>query len=288
MAPHLRGIGTHSSPPVLFDGNDHVIAEHKKSDSDIDYYPLPFIKLLDLGDDFELIQSVEYASSVDVTKSTHNLAKDAQGNIYSVGYYFYNNPNTNAMDQAGFLLKMNANLDSLWLRKYNYFEYTSATERLRDINVAPNGDIVLLGISEESLLSNESQYPGLDHVWTLKVDEQGCLEPGCHLIDGLTDIIVGLENTMTIYPNPVIDFTTVQFQLPSTGTFGRVSEDVSKNRLVLINAIGQQVLSIPFEKFYPYSSFNFQIDLSSHGSGFYTLHWMNGSTWVDSVKLIKQ
>ena len=49
---------------------------------------------------------------------------------------------------------------------------------------------------------------GLGHVWQVKLDQHGCLEPGCHLIEDTIDNVVqiiGLQNSLTVFPNPVKD-----------------------------------------------------------------------------------
>ena len=121
-------------------------------------------------------------------------------------------------------------------------------------------------------------------VWVFKVDEHGCLEPGCHLINGLESINIGLQNSMEVYPNPVKDQLNIQFNLPPSGSFG----DQKNNQLLILNPVGQIVLEEPLIMFRNHESFTTELNLSHLATGHYTLHWLSNKGWLDSTKIIKR
>ena len=133
----------------------------------------------------------------------------------------------------------------------------------------------MTGSAEEG--SNSTGVPFLDHIWTLKVDSFGCLEPGCQLIDGLEEIIFGLENSMSVFPNPASDDATIRFNLPAQYI-------PQKSRLEIYDLQGRKVEVIPLSIFH--NGFEKEIDVSKFNAGMYTVHWLSGGSWYDSVKLI--
>ena len=53
--------------------------------------------------------------------------------------------------------------------------------------------------------SNNPNNPPIygQDTWVVKVDSMGCLEPGCHLITGLTSQVTNLRGALRVWPNPV-------------------------------------------------------------------------------------
>ncbi len=181
--------------------------------------------------------------------------------------------------RVGTMAKVNMDGDSLWMREYRLFE-TATIHRLLDIGIASDSSFVGAGFV---LVVPPNPHVGQD-VWVFKVDQHGCLEPGCQLINGLQTINIGLQNAMNVYPNPVQDQLNIQFNIPASGTFG----NQKNNRLLLIDQIGKLVLENPLQSFQNNLSFSDQLDLSRFASGIYTLHWISDSGWLDSINVIKQ
>lgn len=182
--------------------------------------------------------------------------------------------------QAGFLLKLDSNRDSLWCKTYTLYEeefdgnpQDDAMYFLNDSKPTPDSGFVCCGWIHQMA---ENPNPGLLTPWVFKVDSVGCLEPGCHTV-GVSEIIVGLESTMRVYPNPVSDIANIEFNLPP-GIHEMSTE------LVLINIQGQKVLRHSLS---PTAHFSLvQIDVSTLNSGIYIAHWVDESRWFDSVKLV--
>jgi hypothetical protein len=112
------------------------------------------------------------------------------------------------------------------------------------------------------------------------VDSLGCLEPGCQDV-GVSEIVVGLQNTMGLYPNPVSSIANIAFSFPSNYAPPKNSE------LVVIDMQGREVLR-QFASIYGQSNTSVELDVSRLPGGMYTVHWVSGNAWLDSVKLVKE
>lgn len=209
--------------------------------------------------------------------------------IPNIGYLIVcNNQLTTAQGSGpdwrwmGGLLMLDANRDSLWFRKYSYYNnfpesntQLPARHYLLDSKPTPDGGFICCGYIDQQA---SDPNPYLLTPWLFKVDSLGCLEPGCQDV-GVSEIVIGLQNTMCVFPNPATDMANITFSLPAG--FHEVNTE-----LVVINIQGQEVsrqsLS-PTAFIAPV-----QMDVSHLASGVYTVHWVSGTTWYDSVKLVKE
>lgn len=182
----------------------------------------------------------------------------------------------------GCLLKLDANRDSLWRRTYTCYDNppeiqfaTFAKHYLLDSKRTPDGGFVCSGWIEQQ---QQDPNPFLQTPWLFKVDSLGCLEPGCQDVN-VSEIVIGLQNTMSVYPNPTTDIANISFNLPAG--FHEMNTE-----LVVINMQGQEVLRQSLSP----SSFisSVQVDVSSLAAAVYTVHWVSGAKWFDSVKLVKE
>lgn len=222
--------------------------------------------------DGEIIWEFQFGDSSEVS-GFYSSIEDWQHNIVSVG---------ETIDsfgwRSGTMMKSSLSGDSIWMRQYSLFD-NSVVHQLRDVAMASDSSYIAAGYV---LVVPPNPHVGQD-VWVFKVDQHGCLEPGCHLIDGLQSINIGLENTMDIYPNPVTDYLNVNFNLPPSGSFG----DQKNSRLLLINQVGKTVLEKSLQAFKNQQSFEVKLNLQEMNSGIYTLHWLSDKGWLDSIKLLK-
>ena len=202
----------------------------------------------------------------------HHLEDDS---YMMVGYHW-----TFERTRAGFLMKLNSDRGSLWYKNYTHYEELFTAENqhdawyyLNDSKPTPDGGFVCAGQIRQWF---ENPNPLLWTPWIFKVDSMGCVEPGCHNVD-VSEIVIGLENAMNVYPNPVSDIVNIEFNLPPS-VYGMNAE------LVVINMQGQEVVRQPLSPS-SYAS-PVQIDVSSLIRGVYIVHWVDESRWYDSVKLV--
>lgn len=180
----------------------------------------------------------------------------------------------------GVLLRTTSTGDSLWMRHYQYHDSLVSNGRgiLRDVVPTPDGGFVAVG----SALSVPGVYT--QDVWVIKVDEHGCLEPGCHLITGMETQITNLGGALKVWPNPVARGAPVQveLQLPE----GFVVQ--GQLRLTVTDAAGrvvqEEVLGQGGHRERPGAGrdeANFTGLVRAHWpSGLYHLHLTDNSRWL--------
>ncbi len=186
----------------------------------------------------------------------------------------------------GGLLRLNMERDSMWFRKYSYYNnfpesstQFPARHFLLDSKPTPDGGFVCCGYIDQQ---GADPNPYLLTPWLFKVDSLGCLEPGCQEV-GVTEIVIGLQNAMSVYPNPVVDVCTLQWNAELAS---KVQSNFTESQIIIIDAMGREVQRQPVNNFG--SQFQMQIDMSSFPSGLYQAHWVSGGSWLDSVQIIKQ
>lgn len=107
----------------------------------------------------------------------------------------------------GWLTKMSFSGDSIWTRRYVYLNTSLNAHEFYDIKETPDGGFILCGQSRDREAGAQIPQQG----WLLKLDEYGCLVPGCHLIDDIIEF-EDIEFELKLFPNPVSDFLNVFFR----------------------------------------------------------------------------
>ncbi|PCJ82640.1 MAG: hypothetical protein COA49_00850 [Bacteroidetes bacterium] len=184
---------------------------------------------------------------------------------------------TNEITNGGILLKLDAERELLWLRVYRYFDdnivghpNNSDTEhRFFTGAKTLDGGYILGG---NVLRVSPFQY----FPWLVKVDSFGCLEPGCQNITGVNEYIVGLESVMTVYPNPVSNICSIDFNYPENFSV----PDGSYLRLYDMSGIQVSELSGPSAR-----DSKISMSVENLSSGNYVLAWISGSKLLDSVQI---
>jgi hypothetical protein len=157
---------------------------------------------------------------------------------------------------SSFLFKANLNGDSLWMRHFiplNWDSTRATSVRLEDVKIAADDGIIFVGRVGDSE-SNKTRP------WIVKVDNNGCLIPGC-----LNSTAIGSSNEKDsdlfyISPNPANDLLYIQTNLDR-------AEEVNLN---LINISGQLVKSI---KFIANKGGQYVVDLEEIPKGIYVLQF---------------
>ena len=135
-------------------------------------------------------------------------------NYYDLKYEKYDSVNQRIDTITSFtykatLMKCNNKGDSIWLRKYSIRENNVTTWRnaeysyMHDIKSCPIGEGYLFGgssfIDDAEERIGEAQYVP----WLIKVDNEGCLIPGCDIVKNDN---FELEHEIMLYPNPASDY----------------------------------------------------------------------------------
>ncbi len=198
------------------------------------------------------------------------------------GYMFTGSSSFPGDQLSGFLAKIDNNRDSVWFRAYTYFEAETpisenARHYLNSFKETSDGGFVAVGYIQQR---GNNPNPILDSPWLVKVDEYGCIEPGCHLVN-VEEIVIGLENTMSAFPNPASDVVTIQFTNPE----GSSLDDLLQNgEIILFDIQGREVYRTNTRS----ASFGGQItiDINQLPAGLYSAQWVSGKQWLDSTKIL--
>jgi hypothetical protein len=181
--------------------------------------------------------------------------------------------------QFSYIAKANADGNLLWRRNYTYSPDTSMFvgdwNELYDIELAPDGGYVACGYLNDYDLSPQYQ------AWVIKVDEYGCLEPGCQNV-AVDEIRLDMQGAMSVFPNPVGSVCTVEFNLTDKQ---KHSASIA-TELILTDASGRHLQNIALPPLG--SQHQLRLDMSEYVSGVYQLHWVSGGAWLDTVQVVKE
>ncbi len=105
------------------------------------------------------------------------------------------------INSNAWITKISSEGDSLWSRTYTYPNTANfATHRVNDFQQTSDGGFLICG---ETRGDGGTGQRG----WLLKLDEYGCLVPGCHIVDNITSLENDIE--VKIYPNPTTDYLNI-------------------------------------------------------------------------------
>jgi hypothetical protein len=206
--------------------------------------------------------------------------KDGNGDIVCVGI---------AINEFGFNAGHAAKFDSqtgetIWYHTYNHApaDEAIANEELWDIVQAPDSGYVMAGWLSQTFLQGFNSQD----VWMLRVDNDGCLEPGCLLV-GIDEQVIGLQEVMSVYPNPVRSdgLINIHFEQKAGIEMPYTNESSS---LVLLDMQGKEVYREQLKPQGSQASFTHVIQTHGLATGYYTLHWTSGSQWFDSINVVAE
>jgi type IX secretion system substrate protein len=196
----------------------------------------------------------------EMVEATDGNGYVASGIVYEItpehpnGYY------------TSWLVKVSPEGDSLWSRRYTYFDGEFVAPEVWDMKATPDGGYVLVGFSRNVGLP----APG----WIMKVDSFGCLIPGCHLTDA-TEEKETTAPLLAIYPNPVGDFLNFQLRgvpFAKNATFRIVN---------MQGTVVQEIKSVNVQA-------TVTIPVSGWPAGAYFLQCLENGVVICSEKFVKQ
>jgi hypothetical protein len=114
----------------------------------------------------------------------------------------------------GLVAKLSANGDSLWSHQYYYMNQAWANHEIFDVEQTHDGGYLVAG---QALFTGQGPY---QQGWLLKLDQHGCLVPGCHLPDTTNSILplhAQPQAELKLYPNPAVDYLNVLYRNKQVG-----------------------------------------------------------------------
>jgi hypothetical protein len=170
------------------------------------------------------------------------------------------------------LWELDENLDSLWMRRYWYYEPDGAFSAAYSVRSTSDGGLVMCGATRQGVTD---PLPYLQSNWLLKLDEHGCLVPGCHTV-GIEDHVLGLNEYLRVWPNPVARGTPLHISFEPPPEF-------SPNgplRVVVLDALGRQVQEETLR------GTTHNLSTSNLATGLHYLHLTDGTRWLAGGKLV--
>jgi hypothetical protein len=139
---------------------------------------------------------------------------------------------------GSWVVKVSPEGDSLWARYYSVFDSLKCQPEPFDLKNTPDGGYVIVGQTQPQLPTIT-----LQRAWIMKLDEHGCLIPGCEAGDTVSTTAVQPVEApvrLAIYPNPTSDYLNFQLRTArpvQEATFrildaqGRVLREFQSNHL---------------------------------------------------------
>ena len=171
----------------------------------------------------------------------------------------------------GWVGKVSPQGQKLWSRAYVGIGGDQPRHTIYDLKETPDGGIILVGESRDG--TGDTSPP--QQAWLLKLDQHGCLVPGCNLLDDV-DEATEQPIELAIYPNPATDYLNFQLrnnQLPQGGTFR------------IVDMGGRIVHSFPISRVH--ASDTFILPVWDWTAGTYSLQYLLDGRVVVSEKFIK-
>ncbi len=110
--------------------------------------------------------------------------------------------------------KLSPDGDSLWSHQYYYAQQWGAVHEIFDVEQTHDGGYLIAG---QAKLNGQGPY---QQGWLLKLDQHGCLVPGCHIDSsaiGILPIASRPQAELKLYPNPAVDYLNVLYRNQQVG-----------------------------------------------------------------------
>lgn len=186
------------------------IIQEKNIGQNNNYY-IPYAQLMHFDpntEEYWLLRVDDHISETGTYVKDVVEASDSSGIVFA-GATARWSPQNQFWATIGYIAKASYEGELLWKRDYVGIDEGLPFHRVFSIKSTPDGGYILCGDSSDGTSEQLPYQQG----WLLKVDQHGCLVPGCHLLDTDTEE-TDIPNPMrlTVHPNPVVDYLNFQFR----------------------------------------------------------------------------
>ena len=175
------------------------------------------------------------------------------------------------LSKGTWLMKVSPEGDSLWVRYFTLFDEEPLAPEPMDLKATPDGGYIVCGAIDPP---DDGDVHPLRYGWLLKLDEHGCLVPGCHLPTSTEETVAPIP-TLALYPNPAQDFLNFELRghTPESGATYRISD-----------SSGRVLRSYPAEAVYGTG----MVDVSAWPAGTYVLQLVEQGKVLVARQFVKQ
>lgn len=254
-------------PALLNTDGDMLMPGSWKSDPDVNTYDR-WSSLYRYSATGEQLPRKDYFYSYNA--EANFILEKANGNYWLVGrmFQYFQDP-----DMVTTVWELDAGCDTLWMRRYYYYQPDDAESGVSCVRATSDGGVVMCGYSKQGVTD---PMPHLSSNWLIKLDEHGCLVPGCHTV-GIEEVAFGLNDQLRVWPNPAMAGQPLQFVFELPHGYSAKGP----LRAVLLDATGRMVQEIPVPS--DGSPVLFGQTLSA---GLYYLHVADGTRWLAGQKVV--
>ncbi len=135
------------------------------------------------------------------------------------------------INPISWVLKLKPNGDEKyfhWFYKFN--DSHTIDNTAYDFCILNDNSIIVCGDVQQ-----DTMYQSL---WLVKIDSNGCLQPGCNNV-GIEEIKYQKQEILNVYPNPAKDYFIVEYKF---------NNEINGNRLEVVDALGHNVKSFDIIK----------------------------------------
>jgi hypothetical protein len=160
----------------------------------------------------------------------------------------------------------------LWSREYTGFDRPFDRHTLHSLIHTSDGGFAFCGVSQDWNEEDPEFISPPVQGWLVKLDEFGCLEPGCQFLD-IEQYSLDSDGSLKVYPNPSNGTFKLEMNSPSVLNSSEILITDLSGRTVhqeLISA-GQSTLQI-----------------QHLSSGLYQVHWIADGILIDSEQVVVQ
>ncbi len=106
---------------------------------------------------------------------------------------------------TSWILKLKPNGDSIFYRFFHKFNDSHTNDNTaNDFCILNDNSIIVCGDVQQ-----DTMYQSL---WLVKIDSNGCLQPGCNNV-GIEEIKYQKQESLNVYPNPAQDYFIVEYDI---------------------------------------------------------------------------
>lgn len=179
----------------------------------LSYYSDPYLFKLDSARN--LVWEQSFTNGYDQTTQFNKVIELEDSSLVAIGTTNKLYPDTSNPQYGiyqGKIVKVGINGSIVWDREFAYFTTEFAQHRVHDAAGTPDGGFLIAG---EAIGGNGGP---VQLGWLLKLDEYGCLVPGCQLAAGVLPLsATGAAIELRLFPNPTTQFLNVYHDGEASG-----------------------------------------------------------------------
>ncbi len=211
-----------------------------------------------------------------IEQQMYHIVESPDGSYVVGGHHFESIPENDELEGYynwhGWLVKLSDDGDVIWDRRFHPVISKSDDHKMYDLKATSDGGYIFCGQATDNDTSNPDIELPSQQAWVVKVDQYGCLVPGCHV--GVEEF-AKREGLFKIGPNPVSQGDLLNIYVTDIQSLSQASIEVHDMQGKLVTSI--QDLA---------SSVTYILPIDDIPVGTYVVSLLDRGLVVDSEKLV--